>query len=155
MDSVETFRALAAVMAVRQAEFAALGFCDLDLEVVVESDPAFAVLLRFRDYGCEVVEVAADELPAADCRLEGGAEVWEEIRDDVVAHGGATGRRTLSSLVLVGGRLRLRSDDTMGADRFFRYAETMQRFFDGLAALRAEPDAGLPFEPEVSSKGLK
>ena len=51
--------------------------------------------------------------------------------------------------------LRLRSDDTMGADRFFRYAETMQRFFDGLAALRAEPDAGLPFGPEVSSKGLK
>ena len=142
MDSVEVFRGLAAQMEAHRTEFEALGLCDLDLEVKVEgpSTSALRVLLRFRDYACsDVVALGPDEEVHADCRLEGDQAVWEEIRDDILANGHSTGRLTINSLVLLGERLRLRGIDPMGVDRFFRYAETVQRFFDGLGALAGAP----------------
>lgn len=142
MDSVEVFRGLAAQMEAHQAEFEALGLCDLDLEVAIgrPSTDALRVLLRFRDYACaDVVALGPEEQAHVDCRLEGDQAVWEDIRDDIVANGHSTGRLTISSLVLLGERLHLGGVDPMGVDRFFRYAETVQRFFDGLGALAGTP----------------
>ncbi|MHB1923317.1 MAG: hypothetical protein ACYCSJ_01350 [Acidimicrobiales bacterium] len=147
MDSVEVFRGLAAQMEEHRGEFEALGLCDLDLEVKVGRGSAgpLRVLLRFRDYGCEdVVALEPEEQVHADCRLEGELAVWEEIRDDIVANGRSTGRLTISSLVLLGERLRLGGVDPMGVDRFFRYAETVQRFFDGMPGLIASAGAPAP-----------
>jgi hypothetical protein len=144
VDSVEFFEALAAAMRERREEFERVGWCDLDLEVVVlrPDPPPFRVLLRLRGYGCEEVRaLRPDEHAAVDCTLEGELAAFEEMLEDILAHGSATGRHTVSSLVLLGDRVRVRGDDPVGVDRFFRCAETIQRFFDG---------AGSPLQPAAS-----
>ena len=136
VDSREFFEELAARMDARPDHYLLLGFCDIDLGVVVHRPGTtdFRVLLRFADYGCRAVEPfpegAEDE---ASCYLEGDLGGFAEMVADIRAHGHATARNTLSSLVLLGDRLRLVGADPMGVDRFFRYAETIQSFFDGAA----------------------
>jgi hypothetical protein len=55
--------------------------------------------------------------------------------DDITTNGRATGRRTINSLTLVGDRIDVRGDDPMGVDKFFRFNQTIQQFFDGAAQL--------------------
>ena len=59
--------------------------------------------------------------------------------DNVRANGGATGSQTLNSLTLLGDRIALHGDDPMGVDRFHRFNQSVQEFFDGAAALDAAP----------------
>lgn len=136
VDSREFFEQLGARMDAEPERYGALGFCDIDLGVVIHRPGGddFSVLLRFADYRRPAVEPfgAAAEAEAS-CWLEGDLEVFSDMVADIRAHGHATARHTLSSLVVLGDRLRLHGRDPMGVDRFFRYAETIQTFFDGAA----------------------
>lgn len=138
IDSVELFAALAGAMNAEPARYETLGWCDLDLGLVIrraDGDP-FRILLRFRDYRCDaVLDFAPGSEDAADCYLEGDLAAWQEMLDDILAHGRATGLHTLSSLVLLGERVRVKGRDPMGVDRFFRYNQTLQSFFDAAAEL--------------------
>lgn len=137
VDSIELFEELAATMNAHPEIYEPLGWCDLDLAIVMQrpsADP-FRVLLRFHDYGCDEVRlIDPGEETRADCWLEGGVDLWDDMFADVVANGRATGDLTLSSVVLLGERLEVRGLDAARIDRFFRFAETIQRFIDGAAA---------------------
>lgn len=136
VDSREFFHDLAHRMNSQPDRYVPLGFCDMDLGVVVHRTGAddFGVLLHFAEYGCAAVEpFSMAHQHEADCILEGDLEGFTEMVADIRANGRATARLTLSSLVLLGDRLRLLGADPVGVDRFFRYAETIQAFFDGAA----------------------
>lgn len=136
VDSPEFFEDLAKQMNAQPDRYVPLGFCDIDLGVVMHRSGAddFRVLLRFAEYGCEAVEPFPESLEhEASCTLEGDLETFAGMVADIRANGRATARYTLSSLVLLGDRVRLVGADPMGVDRFFRYAETIQNFFDGAA----------------------
>jgi len=76
---------------------------------------------------------AADDNSDAgtDFRLAGPLEAWQAMFDDIAANGRATGLFTINSLALMGDRIRCEGDDPMGLDKFSRFNQTLQEFFDG------------------------
>lgn len=140
VDTLELFELLAATMNAHPEVYEPLGWCDIDLAIVMERPSAepFRVLIRLRDYGCEEVRpLEPGDEARADCWLDGGVDLWQDMFADVVASGRATGDLTLSSVVLLGDRLRVRGEDAARIDRFFRFAETIQRFINGAATVAA------------------
>ncbi len=136
IDTLAYFDGLASEMNASPERFDPLGDIELDLAVVMERagrDP-FAVLLGFRGIGCEsVAEIDPAAAEAADCYLLGDLDAWTAMFDNIVAEGGATGRWTLNSLSMVGDVIGVHGDDPMRVDRFFRFNQTLQEFFDGAA----------------------
>lgn len=138
VDSIEFFQALVHQAQAHPEVYQPLGTCDLDLAIVMERPNAasWSVLLHFQDYASpEVRELSAGEEQSAHCFLVGTVAVWEAMVDDIRAHGEATGRQTLNSLALLGNQLRVRGADMMGVDRFMRFNQTLQAFFDGAASI--------------------
>ena len=52
-------------------------------------------------------------------------------------HGRATGLQTINSLALLGDDIALGGSDPMGLDKFSRFNQTLQEFFDGASTLPA------------------
>lgn len=149
VDSQEFFDKLASVMNAHPERFERYGWCDIDLGIVVgrEMRDPLRLALRFRGIRCEDVR-SSFEGDAVDCTVEGDLSAWQTMVDDIVAHGQATGRQTLNSLVLLGERIKVSGSDPLGVDRFFRVAETIQRFFDGAAEA-----LGAPLAPVTGNGG--
>lgn len=141
LDSLELFERLARRMEARSELFERLGDVDIDLALVMlrpEGEP-FRVLLQFRGVTCSAVTaLAPGEERAAHCWLEGSLADWEEMFADIAAHGHATGPWTLNALTLFGDRIGLRATDPVGEDRFHRFNQTLQEFFDGAAVAADE-----------------
>ncbi len=137
VDSINLFEALAKEMNDHPEVYNDLGWCDMDLGVVMQRDGApFSVAIRLREHGCEqVVLFEPGDGRHLDCWVEGDLGDWEAMFEDIVTNGMATGKHTLSSLVLLGDRIAVKGHDSMGVDLFFRYNQTLQSFFDGAAAL--------------------
>lgn len=140
LDSVAFFDALAAEMNANPAAYEVLGDIDLDLGIVVrrpDGDP-FRVRLAFHGIACEgVAEMAPGDERTADCWLEGDLAAWQAMLEDILANGRATGRQTINSLTLLGDHIAVHGGDPMGVDRFFRFNQTVQSYFDGAAAVAA------------------
>lgn len=138
VDSTELFDRLANRMAAEAERFERLGDVSLDLAIVMrrpDADP-FRILLRFEGIACSgVTEIAAGEEAAADCWLDGELSDWEAMFADIAEHGHATGPWTLNTLTLFGDRIGLHASDPMGEDRFHRFNQTLQEFFDGAESL--------------------
>ncbi len=131
--SVGFFDALADEMNTHAERYAALGDADMAV-VVVMARPAgdFRVRLDFEGLGC--AGVAADNDSAdggTDFRLTGPLEAWQAMFDDIAANGRATGLYTINSLALMGDRICCEGEDPMGLDKFSRFNQTLQEFFDG------------------------
>jgi hypothetical protein len=140
--SVEWFRRLAAAMAAAPARYRKLGPMDLTLvpRIVMPDGCVLAFALRFEGYGCVAVDkidpmhaIAAPH-PVA---LTGDYDAWREMVENIRTHGGADLQHTLNFLTLPDWPLRiLPLDDTGGqldADRFYRYIESLQEFFNEAA----------------------
>ena len=69
----------------------------------------------------------------AGYRLEGPHERWQAMVEYIAANGRATGLQTLNSLAMLGDPIACRGDDPMGLDKFSRFNQTLQEFFDGAA----------------------
>ena len=54
-----------------------------------------------------------------------------------VQHGRAEGLQTINSLALLGGAIACVGNDPMGLDKFSRFNQTLQEFFDGAARVGA------------------
>lgn len=140
VDTVAFFEGLAAEMNAHPERYEVLGDCDLVLGIVMARDDedAFRARLTFEGIAClDVSEAEAGDEALADCWLEGPFDAWQAMVDDIVEHGRATGRHTLNSLTLVGESIRLRGSDVMGIDKFSRFNQSLQEFFDGAAATPA------------------
>jgi hypothetical protein len=135
IDRVSFFDRLADEMNHHPEQYEALGELDLDLAVVMR-DPHgdFAVRLTFGGTRCDGVgEIGDGDETTADCWLDGPKEAWQAMFDNIVQHGHATGRQTINSLTLLADQISVQGDDPLGVDKFFRFNQTVQAFFDGAA----------------------
>jgi hypothetical protein len=113
--------------------YQALGFASfrLVIEVMDESGHArrFGIVLDGYDVLSEgEIDDLEDFRP--DAILSGPIAAWREMVANIAENGGADRGHTLNALSLAEVPLRVTSDDPMGRDKFFRYAETLQTLFD-------------------------
>lgn len=140
--SVEWFEALASRMAAAPERYRRLG--PLDITLVPR--------IVFPDGGTELYELVFDGFRCATARriattaevegrhpvlVEGEYVAWREMIDSIRTHGGADLTHTLNYLTLPDWPLHLVPLDEAGgqldADRFYRYIESLQEFFNEAA----------------------
>jgi len=133
VDSVAFFDGLADEMNAHSERYALLGEAEMAVVVVMGRPTGdFRVRIEFEALGCAGVAAVDDAHgPVADFRLVGPIEQWQAMFDDIAANGRATGPFTINSLALIGERIRFEGDDPMGLDKFSRFNQTLQEFFDG------------------------
>ena len=145
VDGIGFFDPLATEMNASPERYEILGDLDLVLGIVIArpSGDAFRARLTFDGIRCtDVSEMDAGDESTTDCWLEGPLEAWDEMVANIRDSGRATGRETLNSLTLVGDRIRLHGADVMGVDKFSRFNQSLQEFFDGAARVHAQRVAG-------------
>ena len=138
IDAIEFFAALATEMNAYPERFRPLGEADMDVVIVMRSGdrPPFAVRLAFEGIRCEHAVEAEPDGPC-EYRLDGPLAAWQAMFDDIVAQGRATGLQTINSLALLGDDIGLGGSDPMGLDKFSRFNQTLQEFFDGASRVLA------------------
>ena len=138
MDS-SWFEAMVADVRERPDVYRRLGFADLRL-AVEETDAGVARSFGLVLDGYDVRSVGALEDVEAfhpEVTLAGPREAWDEMFDNIVRHGCADGAHTLNTPSIADSPLKVTSEDPVGRDKFFRYAETLQTLFDALGGARA------------------
>lgn len=150
--STAWFSQLAERMAAQPEKYRKLGVIDLTLVVKVDFSDQRSELysLGFDTYGCREVrqiERLSDIGRSHVVVIEGAYPVWREMIENIRTHGAADLVHTLNYLTLPDWPLRLSpvdpSEDQLDVDRFYRYNQTLQEFFDEAAALEtgfAEPE---------------
>jgi len=147
--SVPFFAALQAEMRAEHERFARLGFFDTTFGIRVLPDGAgtpaeFA--LGFEVFDCVRVTEGADR--DADFVIEGPLTAWREMLDTIHALGATDAAHSLNTLTHFGERLVLRYDDPDGHDKMYRFAESIQEFFDLSARVDfVYPDGARPPAP--------
>jgi len=138
IDTLELFTALAAEMNAHPERYQPLGEADMDAVIVMgeENVASFAVRLAFEGIRCEHVVETESDAPC-EYRLVGPVAAWQAMFDDIVAHDRATGLQTINSLALLGNDIVLGGTDPMGLDKFSRFNQTLQEFFDGASKVLA------------------
>jgi hypothetical protein len=142
--SVAWFQRLADAMAAQPEKYRKLGPLDLTLivRVVYPNGSGQVHALDFQGTRC----VAITSLPSASTVrgrhsviLEGDYAAWKEMIESIRAHGGADLTHTLNYLTLPDWPLRLvavdEAEGQLDVDRFYRYQESLQAFFDEAAAV--------------------
>lgn len=138
VDRVELFDALAAAMGADPERYERLGDIELDLVIRMrrEDEADFLVRLGFHGITCDqVAPVEPGAQRAADCWLDGDLAEWEAMFENIASHGHAVDEWTLNTLTLFGERIYLHATDPMGEDRFHRFNQTLQEFFDAAARI--------------------
>jgi hypothetical protein len=141
--SVGWFRALADRMAAEPEKYRRLGAMDLTLvpRIVFPDGHAELYSLTFEGHRCRAIE-RLESAAAIHGRhpvvLEGEYAAWREMLENIHRHGRADLTHTLNYLTLPDWPLRLLPVDEEGegqldVDRFYRYNETLQEFFDETA----------------------
>lgn len=136
--SLEFFQALQACMSEQAERFKRLGYFDTTFGVRVTS-PAGApqqYALSFEVFDCVDVR-EAPELNARDVDfiLEASNGVWAAMFRNIKEHGGADVEHGINTLTHFGDKMRAIYDDPDGHDKMFRFAESIQAFFDLAADL--------------------
>jgi hypothetical protein len=93
----------------------------------------------------DIREIHEDELRDLDFYLDMEPERWQAMLQAIQQHGRAERDFTLNSLdlTLAEGLHQNATDDGYRADKFFRYNESLQRFFDLSAQVQTTFDASL------------
>lgn len=120
-----------------------LGTADLVLVVKIDfDDHCQCYEIVFAGYHCTSVRQigSPSEAAAGAVTVEGRYAAWREMVESIQQNGKADLAHTLNTLTLPDVPLRLAADNQLDIDRFYRYQQTLQEFFD--EAGRAE--AGLP-----------
>jgi hypothetical protein len=145
VDDIRFFEPLAMEMNGHPQRYEVLGDLDLVLGVVINrpAGDAFRARLTFEGIQCtDVSEMGVGDESTTDCWLEGTLDAWIEMANDIRHNGRATGRQTVNSLTMVGDAIRLHGADVMGVDKFSRFNQSLQEFFDGAARTTAQRIAG-------------
>ena len=138
--SEQFFKALAGAMAKERERFRNLGFFDVTIGVrILPDDPGDRerlYVLAFEVFDCTLAEEVPDfTLFRVDFVLEGRLGAWREMFENIRAHGAADVAHTINTLTHFGEKLRLHYDDPDGHDKLYRFAESIQEFFDLAAKL--------------------
>jgi hypothetical protein len=145
--SLAWFRRLAERMAAQPEKYTQLGTVDITLVpgIVFPNGQTELYSLTFQRYGCERVEgpVSRDAISGPHpVILEGEYAAWKEMVENIRRHGRADLQHTLNYLTLPDWPFHLVAVDEDGGqldiDRFYRYNESLQQFFDEAAAVDTE-----------------
>ena len=131
-----------------EPRFRRLGFIDttFGVHVVGPNGQEWRYLLAFEVFDCrEVTEVGGFDLTAIDFVLKGDLAAWVEMLENIRQHNGAGVTHSLNTLTHFGERLTVLYDDPDNRDKFFRFQESLQEFFDLASKLEIEfPVAAAP-----------
>jgi len=111
-----------------------LGTCDAVMGVKV-GDKAFAI--TFDAFDCtQVRAIGAADLPNTDFYLDAPYDMWREMLENIKQNGGKPDRQhTLNSLDFIAPDGFAQSDDQTKKDKFYRYGQTFQQFFNASAEI--------------------
>jgi len=134
--STEWFEALARRMQQNQAAFRPLGSVDCTMVVKVDA-PGAPELYEIAFEGLAVQSVrrlgrAGDAAPEHFV-LEASLDTWREMIDNIRANAGPDLTHTLNYLTFPDVPMRVSGPDQLEVDAFYRYNESLQRFFNGAA----------------------
>jgi hypothetical protein len=96
--------------------------------------------IGFRGYRCTDVRrlrSLAEAAPGAVV-LEGSLATWREMIEAIESNGKADLPHTLNTLTLADVPMRVTAANQLDVDRFYRYQETLQEFFDEAAGFRTD-----------------
>jgi hypothetical protein len=145
--SVPWFRALTERMAAQPEKYRRLGVVDLTLvpRIVFPDGRAEHYALRFEGHCCPAVEqpAALDQVRGRHpVLIEGDYAAWKEMVESIRRGGRADLTHTLNYLTLPDWPLRLipldEAEGQLDVDRFYRYNESLQQFFDEAAAVETD-----------------
>lgn len=144
--TLEFFEALQGLMNSQPAKYDQLGWCDIRLLCAIVADDPLAedeyYGLVFDTFECTSAERIDAQTPEeamidfdADCILEAYYSTWRDMVESIRANGGADLTHTLNYLTLPDVPMRAWGPDQERADKFFRYNQTLQEFFNDAARL--------------------
>lgn len=145
--SLAFFERLGDLMNEQTQKYDHLGWCDIRLLCAMVADEPLAsdeyYGLAFDTFECVAVERVTAASPSeamerfdADCVLEAYYSTWREMVETIAANGGADLTHTLNYLTLPDIPMRAWGPDQERADKFFRYNQTLQEFFNDACRLR-------------------
>jgi len=130
------FLALGRLMESEGERFRRIGYAETRFVINVLPDEegagrAYAVGLVFDGYRLAEA-VALDDRWAfePDFIVNAKRSVWEKMLHEIAAEGHPQLRSTLNSLALMGEQVWLESTDQLREDKFYRYNQTIQEFFN-------------------------
>jgi hypothetical protein len=135
--SIAFFEALQRLMREDCARFERLGYFDATIGVrVLDGRGRKEYALSFEVFDCVDVEEADLTRRQVDFTLEAGLDVWLEMLANIREHGAADAEHGINTLTHFGERMRSIYDDPDAHDKQFRFAESIQAFFDLAAKLQ-------------------
>jgi hypothetical protein len=150
--SVAFFEALRHEMQGERDRFSRLGFFDttFGVRVVGEGAPPADFTLAFEVFDCTGVQAGTS--PGADFTLEGPLVAWREMLDAIHRLGAADTAHSINTLTHFGEGLHCRYDDPDGHDKLYRFAESIQEYFNLTARIDFRyPDGSKPPAPEATA----
>ncbi|MGH7823386.1 MAG: hypothetical protein ACREQ9_26800 [Candidatus Binatia bacterium] len=139
--SVEWFDSLRRRAAQDPDRYRRLGTVDIVLVAKIDRGSGSELFeLTFSGYGCTNVR-RIPQLAAASpgaVVLEGTYETWREMIESIARSGKADLAHTLNTLTLADFPLRVSAENQLDVDRFYRYQETLQEFFDEAAGFATD-----------------
>jgi hypothetical protein len=137
--STRWFQTLAGRMAKDEAAYRELGSIDCTMVVRVDG-PAGNDLYEivFEGFGVRSVRrlERLEDAAAGHFVLEASLETWREMIENIRANGGPDLTHTLNYLTFPDDPMRVTGPDQLEVDAFYRYNESLQRFFNGAVAVR-------------------
>jgi hypothetical protein len=129
--SLEYFQALQRCMRAENERFKRLGYFDTTFGVEVLGTSTQRYVLTFEVFDCtEIRQVRSFDGEGVDFILSGERAAWEEMLDNIRLHGAADAAHSINTLTHFGERLKVIYDDPDGHDKLYRFAESVQSFFD-------------------------
>lgn len=116
-----------------EARFRRLGFIDttFGVHVISPDGQEWRFVLAFEVFECrEAREVEDFSGIPLDYVIRGDFSTWQEMLTNIREHGQADVAHSLNTLTHFGERLQVIYDDPDDRDKFFRFQESIQEFFD-------------------------
>jgi hypothetical protein len=133
--STAWFERLAERMRAEESACRRLGAIDCTMVVKVDLGGGRSSLheVAFEGFGVKSIRELEriEQAPASHFVIEGPLEAWREMIESVRARGAADLEHTLNTLTLPDVPMRVAGPDQLETDAFYRYNQTLQRFFDG------------------------
>jgi hypothetical protein len=137
--SLEFFEGLQLLMGQEAERFRRLGYFDTTFGVEVKGGSLRRYILLFDVFDCTGVREVKDlDLEEVDFILSGDLAVWRDMLANIQAHGAADAAHSINTLSHFGEGLQVLYDDPDGHDKLYRFAESVQAFFDLAARLEIE-----------------
>ncbi len=135
--STDWFEALARRMVQDEAAYRALGSTDCTMIVRIEDvlggDELYEIV--FEGFGVRSVRrlTRIEDAAPQHFELAASLETWREMIDNIRLEGGPDLTHTLNYLTFPDYPMRVTGPDQLEIDAFYRYNQTLQRFFCGAA----------------------